>query len=399
MEPIQFFLPGPTYVPADVRQAMTAPVVGHRSAGFRTLYQSLAARLPAVLRTRGDALIATGSSTLIMESAVVSTAAASVLNLVNGAFSERWHAISRATGKAADRLQAPWGEAIDPDLLRAALRRKGYDAVTVVHNETSTGVINPLAELARAIREESDALVLVDAVSSLGGAPVETDAWGLDVTLAGTQKALALPPGLVVFTLSDRAALRAAKVERRGFYTDLLRYRDKHREGGPITTPAIPLFYALDRQLARILDEGMEARWQRHERLRRRTADWAAARGHDFAAAAGARSPTVSCLRPPRGIDAQAVVRELAARGWTVGGGYGDWKPTTFRIGHMGEVRDGDLTALLAAIDQVVATLAGGAGEPRAAGDPGAAGERAARLGAGVAAVASPVPGAGGKER
>lgn len=360
METIQFFLPGPTYVPEDARQAMAAPVVGHRSAGFRAFYQSIAERLPRVLRTEGDALIATGSSTLIMESAVLSTAAASVLALTNGAFSERWHSISRGAGKDADRLSAPWGEAIDPDLVRGALRRKRYDAVTVVHNETSTGVMNPLAEIARAIREESDALVLVDAVSSLGGAPVETDAWGLDVVLAGTQKALALPPGLVVFNLSARAAERAAKVERRGFYTDLLRYRDKHREGGAITTPAVSLFYALDRQLTRMLDEGMEARWARHARLQRRTAEWAAARGFAFSAAESARSLTVSCLRPPAGIDPQALVKHLGSRGWTVGGGYGDWKPTTFRIGHMGEVRDGDLEALLGEIDQAVAALGGG---------------------------------------
>jgi aspartate aminotransferase-like enzyme len=358
MEKIQFFLPGPTYVPEDARQAMAAPVVGHRSAGFRTFYAGIASRLPAVLRTQGDGLIATGSSTLIMESAVISTAESEVLSLTCGAFSERWHGIARSVGKSADRLSAPWGEAIDPDLVRAALRRKRYDAVTVVHNETSTGVMNPLAEIARAIREESDALILVDAVSSLGGAPVESDAWGLDVVLAGTQKALALPPGLVVFTLSDRAALRAAKVTRRGFYTDLLRYRDKHREGGAITTPAIPLFFALDRQLERILAEGMEARWERHARLQRRTAEWAEARGCTFASAAGARSLTVSCLRPPADVDPQALVKALAGRGWTLGGGYGDWKPTTFRIGHMGEVQEADLEGLLAELDQSLAALA-----------------------------------------
>ncbi len=370
MEKIQFFLPGPTYVPEDARQAMAAPVVGHRSAGFRAFYNNLASRLPAVLRTAGDALIATGSSTLIMESAVISTAAADVLNLTCGAFSERWHSITRSVGKAADRVSVPWGEAIDPDAVRATLRRKRYDAVTLVHNETSTGVMNPLAEIARAIREESDAMILVDAVSSLGGAPVESDAWGLDVVLAGTQKALALPPGLTVFTLSDRAALRAAKVERRGFYTDLLRYRDKHREGGAITTPAIPLFYALERQLDRILAEGMEARWQRHERLYRQTAAWAATRGCTYVAAAGAHSHTVSCLRPPQGVDPQALVKQLLARGWTIGGGYGDWKPTTFRIGHMGEVRESDLTELLAQIDDVLAGLAGAAQGAGAAAQP-----------------------------
>ncbi|HEX5757877.1 MAG TPA: alanine--glyoxylate aminotransferase family protein [Thermoanaerobaculia bacterium] len=352
-EPIRFFLPGPSYVLEEVRQAMTRAMVGHRSAGFRDFTLSLGERLARVLRTAGDAMVATGSSTLVMEAAIVSTVRADVLHLTNGAFSERWHAIALALGKSADKISFPWGEAVDPDLVRAALRRKRYEAVTLVHNETSTGAMSPLAEVARAIREESDALVLVDTVSSLGGAPVETDAWGLDVVLAGTQKALALPPGLTLFTLSERAAERAAEVPRRGFYTDLLRYRDKHREGGAITTPAIPLYYALDRQLDRILAEGMEARWERHRRLAARTAAWAAERGFAFATAPDARSRTVSCLKPPPGVDAPALVKSLAGRGFTVGGGYGDWKPSTFRIGHMGEVRERDLDELLAAIDEL----------------------------------------------
>jgi aspartate aminotransferase-like enzyme len=356
-ERIQFFLPGPTYVPEDVRQRMTAPAIGHRSAGFKPVYESIGRRLPAVLRTAGDAYVATGSSTLIMESAVISTVAADVLNLTNGAFSERWHAISRAVGKAADKVAVPWGQAVDPDLVRAALRRKRYEAVTVVHNETSTGVMSPVAEIARAVREESDALLLVDTVSSLGGAPVETDDWGLDVVLAGGQKALALPAGITVFTFSERAAARAAKVPHRGFYTDFLRYRDKHREGGPITTPATSLFYALDRQLDHILAEGMEARWERHRRLAALTEEWVAARGLTYASAADARSWTVSCLKPPAGVDPSALVKKLGERGWTVGGGYGDWKPTTFRIGHMGEVRETDLQALFAEIDNVVKEL------------------------------------------
>ena len=363
-EQIKFFLPGPSYVLEEVRQTMTGPMAGHRSAPFKAFYLKIAERLPKVLRTSGDVMVATGSSTLVMESAVLSCAASEVLNLTNGAFSERWHSISKAVGKSADKVAFPWGEAVDPDMVRAALRRKRYEAVTIVHNETSTGVMSPLAEIARAVREESDALLLADTVSSLGGAPVETDAWGIDVVLAGTQKALALPPGLTVFTFSDRAAERAAKVPHRGFYTDLLRYRDKHREGGFITTPAIPLLYALDRQLDRILSEGaegMEARWARHERLYRRTAEWAAPRGHEYVSAPDARSLTVSCLRPPAGVDPQAIVKGLAERGFTIGGGYGDWKPTTFRIGHMGEVQERDLDVLLGEIDQVVEGVAAGA--------------------------------------
>jgi predicted phosphoserine aminotransferase len=357
-EPIKFFLPGPTYVPEDARQAMTQPMVGHRSPGFKDFYIKLSAKLPKLLRTSGDVMVATGSSTLVMESAVISCVREDVLCLTNGAFSERWHSIAKSTGKSADKLSAPWGQAIDPEALRAALRRKKYDAVTVVHNETSTGVMNPIADLARVVREEGDALVIVDAVSSLGGAPVETDDWGLDICLAGTQKAIAVPPGLTVFTLSDRAVERAKAVPHRGFYTDLLRYLDKHKEGGFITTPGIPLLWALDVQLDRILAEGMEARWERHRQLQQKTAQWAASRGCAYSSAENARSLTVSCFNSPAGVDPQAIVKGCTAQGYTIGSGYGDWKPTTFRIGHMGEVRESDLDALLAVIDQILEKVA-----------------------------------------
>ncbi len=355
-EPIRFFLPGPSYVPIDVRQAMTQPMIGHRSAAFKELYAKIAARLPQVLRTRGDAMFASASSTLLMEAAIASTVRQDVLHVVNGAFSKRWLDISKALGKQPDKIDVPLGQALQPETLRAALRRKRYEAVAVVHNETSTGVMNPLPEIAAVVRQESDALILVDTVSSLGGAPVEVDAWGLDVALAGVQKALALPPGLAVFSFSERAAERAAQVPHRGYYTDLLLYRSKHREGGTITTPALPLVYALDLQLDRILAEGMEARWARHRRLQQRTTAWAAERGIEYATAADARSLTVSCLKPPAGVQAPDLVKQLAKQGWTVGGGYGDWKATTFRIGHMGEVRESDLDALLATIDQTVPT-------------------------------------------
>ncbi len=358
-EPVRYFVPGPAWVSEEVRAAMTAPVAPHRSPSFRALYDRVAGRLPAVFRTAGEVMTATGSATLVMEAALVSTVERDVLCLTSGAFSERWHRIAECAGKLADRVAVPWGEPIDPDLVRRALGRKRYEAVTVVHSETSTGVLNPLAEIARAVREESDALVLADAVSSLGGAPVETDAWGLDVALTASQKALALPPGLAFFTLSERAAARAAAVGRRGFYTDLLRYRDQHRGGGPITTPCLPVFFALDHQLEAILGpggEGIEGRWARHRAMSDTVAAWAAARGLADAAPAGFRSPTVSCLRPPggTGLDGAAVARRAAELGWTIAGGYGEWKPATFRIGHMGDVGPADLAALLAALDSVL---------------------------------------------
>lgn len=355
-ETIHFFLPGPTFVPEDAREALGRPLMGHRSAAFRELYERVTPRLAQVFRTDGPAMLETGSATLVMESAILSTVGESVLNLTCGAFSERWHDISRACGKEADRVAVPWGQAVTPDLVRSALRRKRYEAVTVVHSETSTGVLNPLEEIAAAIHEESDALVLVDTVSSLAGARVETDAWGLDVVLSGAQKALAVPPGLAVFTLSARAAEHASKLQRRGYYTDLLRARDEHLKGGTLATPAMPQIFALDVQLDRILSEGLEARWRRHLALRDQLADWAGEHGFAVAAADGFRSPTVTCLLPPEGWQALELVTRLADRGWTVAGGYGEWQTTTFRVGHMGEIESTDLAALLDALEGVVAS-------------------------------------------
>jgi D-3-phosphoglycerate dehydrogenase / 2-oxoglutarate reductase len=289
-------VPGPAYVPADARRAMGREVVPHRSAAFREVYERLAGRLPGIFRTAGEVYLATASSTFVMEAAVVSLVERDVLNVVHGAFSERWHDVCRSLGRSADRLEVPWGRSPDPDLVRRALERKRYEAVTVVHSETSTGALAPLPEIAAAVREESDALFLVDAVSSLGGAPVETDAWGLDVVLAGTQKALAAPPGLTVFTCSERAAERAAARPHRGFYTDLLRYRDLHRQGGPITTPAVNVVWALDHQVGRIVAEGIEARWERHAGCAAATRRWADERGFGNPIAPADRSPTVTCL-------------------------------------------------------------------------------------------------------
>lgn len=351
LEPIRFFLPGPTYVREDVREAMTAELIGHRSDAFRTLYESVAPKLPPIFRTSRDVYIATGSATLIMQSAIMSTSRSRVLHLICGAFSQRWFDISMSLGIEADKIEVPYGEAIDPDMVREALKRRSYDAVAFAHNETSTGVMNPAREISAAVHEESDALVMVDTVSSLAGARVEVDEWDLDVVLTGSQKALSLPPGLAFFTLSDRAVEQIESVADRGFYTDLLRYRTKHEASGTITTPAISIFYAADLQLGHILEEGMEARWERHIRCQEMVTTWAGERGYSFLPR-DHRSMTVSCLRPPEGIDPIELTGRLSARGWTLGSGYGKLKPDYFRLGHMGEVRPSDVEALLALIDE-----------------------------------------------
>lgn len=355
-EQIKYFVPGPVYVLEEVRAAMLAPVVGHRSPEFMPVYKRITESLKPVFRTAREVYMATSSATFLMEAALTSLVERDVLHLTNGSFSERWFDVALSLGRSADQIAAPWGEIVDPDVVRQALRRKRYEAVTVAHNETSTGVVNPLAAIARVVREESEALLLVDAVSSLAGAPLETDAWELDFVFAGSQKGLAAPPGLTVFSCSQRAEEKAATIPHRGYYGDLLRYRDKHREGGPITTAAVSIAWALDLALARIAREGMAARWARHAALQLQTSDWAARRGFTFASTAAGRSPTVSCLRPPAGVEARALTAALKTRGFTLGGGYGRFKESTFRIGHMGEVQTTDLAALLAAIDEELAS-------------------------------------------
>jgi aspartate aminotransferase-like enzyme len=352
---VKFFLPGPVWVRPEVLAAMGKPMIGHRSKSYADLQEGIEKRLPAVFSTKNFVLLATSSATGLMEAGLQNAAPSRVLSVTVGAFSERWNKIARDNGFEADPLAFDWGEAADPDRVRDALKAKKYDAVTVVHNETSTGVISPLADIARAVRENSDAFLLVDAVTSLAGAPVETDAWGIDLVLAGSQKALALPPGLAVGAVSARLLERSRGAGVRAHYFKFAEYADFAKKHHTPTTPSIPHLYALDIQLGFFEAETLPARDERHRNLQRRTAQWAQERGCAFYPKRESdRSPTVSCLRPPAGHDAEKLKTALSARGWTIGGGYGKLKSETFRIGHMGDVDAGSLENLLAEIDAVM---------------------------------------------
>jgi aspartate aminotransferase-like enzyme len=304
-----------------------------------------------VFDTRNFVLLATSSATGLMEAGLQNAAPSRVLSVTVGAFSERWNKIAKDNGFEADALTFPWGEAADPDRIRQALREKKYDAVTVVHNETSTGVISPLAEIARAVREGSDAFLLVDAVTSLAGAPVRTDAWEIDLVLAGSQKALALPPGLAVGAVSKRLLERSRASAVRSHYFRFSEYEEFSKKHHTPTTPSIPHLYALDVQLDFLERETMAARFDRHRALQATVAEWAGRNGCTFfAARAEDRSPTVSCLRPPPGVSAEKLKNNLSASGWTIGGGYGKLKSETFRISHMGDIDADSLENLLSAI-------------------------------------------------
>jgi aspartate aminotransferase-like enzyme len=287
-----------------------------------------------------------------MELAVRNGVRHRALSIVNGSFSERFANIVMACGKDCVRLDVPLGQAVEPDLLRDTLRRTPVDAVTVVHSETSTGVLQDLEALARVVHEFPDVLLLVDAVTSLAGSPVEPDRWGLDFTLTGSQKALALPPGLALGVASERMLERARTLPARGLYFDLIAFETATRKFQPTNTPALSLLFALEVQLQRIAAEGgVAARWARHDVMRRTVERWAGERGIAFLPREGRRSWTVSCLRLPEGKSAKDVVAALQQQGWTIGSGYGPLKDSSIRIGHMGDHTVAALEELLPLIE------------------------------------------------
>jgi aspartate aminotransferase-like enzyme len=347
---VRFFLPGPVWVRDAVRQAMAHEAIGHRGKAFSDLYARIIPRLRQILRTDGFVFTATSAATGLWEAALLNLMPERVLAIVSGAFSERWAACARDLGLTVDPLEVPWGTPVDPARVAAALARARYEAVTIVHSETSTGTLNDLEAIAGAIRAGSDAFVLADVVTSLAGSPVEPELWGLDFALSGSQKALALPPGLGVAFASDR--YRARSRERsRAHYLRLSETEAFAEKNQTPYTPSTAHLFALDVQLDHILAETLEGRWARHEAMRRRVEDWAKERGHAFAAPEGGRSWTVSCVRPSPGVSAESLVAKVKERGFTIGSGYGKWKASTFRIGHMGDVDLASLDGLLEALD------------------------------------------------
>ena len=354
-ERAKFFVPGPTWVRPEILQELTRPMIGHRSAEFKDLFRSINADLKTLFETGQSTFVVTSSGTGVMQAALENCVARRVLVTTCGAFSERWYNIAESLGYEVDRLDAGWGNAVDPQELADHLarhHRAHYDAVTITHNETSTGVTNDVPALAAVIREEApDALVLVDSVSGLGGIPVHFDQWNLDVCLASVQKCLALPPGITVTAVSDAAIARAKKHPYRGTYFDFLAYKEKADDDSVPSTPSIPHFYALAAQLEHIVrGEGLAARFARHQRMReivhQRTSRFA-----KLASDPAFASNTVTTLTPV--LPPDQIRNEMKKRGYTLGGGYGQWKDNTFRIAHMGDMPVEDLEAMLDELNEV----------------------------------------------
>jgi predicted phosphoserine aminotransferase len=346
--PGRFFLPGPTEVHTDVLAAMTKPMIGHRVVEMEELIGGIQPRLQMIFRTQRPVYISASSATGLMEGAVRNGARRRVLSLVNGAFSERFFEITRATGLAADAVAVEWGSGHTPEMLRDALARGGYDAVTVVHSETSTGALNPIRELAEVTREFDDVVLLVDSVSGLCGAELRADDWGVDFVLTGSQKSFALPPGLAFGVAQPNILERAKTKPDRGIYFDFLEFEKNIQKNQTPNTPAVSLLYALAAQLNRIEAEGIDARLDRHRRLAERTWAWCDELGLEILVQERSfRSPTVTTVRCPDGWTGPKLAGAVKARGYEVATGYGRLRDETFRIGHMGDHSEEGLAGLL----------------------------------------------------
>ncbi len=349
----RLFIPGPTEVRPENLAALARPQIGHRSEEFRTLYRAVTGKLRRLLHTEGKVFLFTCSSTGVWEAAIRNCVSRRVLCCMQGAFSDRWHTVARANGKDADELRVDWGRAIRPQAIDRALATGKYDAITVVHNETSTGVMNHLDEIADVVRRYPDVLFLVDAVSSMAGTRIDVDELSIDVCLAGLQKAFALPAGLAVANVSARALDRARTIEHRGYYFDFLDMLKYDERSETPATPAIPQMQALDAQLDDILAEGVDARAERHATLAHIVQSWAR---HHFAVFAeeGFESQTLTCVSNTRGISVADLNRQLALQHAAISNGYGTLKEKTFRIAHMGDTQEWEIRGLLATIDRIL---------------------------------------------
>jgi aspartate aminotransferase-like enzyme len=331
-------------------------MIGHRSSEWSELQQRVSEKLQTLMYTSHPILLSASSGTGLLEMAIRCTTARRAIVFSVGAFGNRWYEIAAGNGVPADKHEVEWGGGITPDIVDEYLSSGKYDVATVTHNETSTGVMNHLEELAEVLRRYPDVVWCVDTVSSLGGVKVEVDRLGIDVCVTSSQKALGLPPGLSLASVSDKAKQRAAGIQNRGYYFDmllLLKYVQERDFQYP-STPSIPHTFALDFALDRILNqEGLEARFDRHRQMAGYVRSWAKRHFALFPREEYA-SNTVTCISNTKQISVKDLNKRLAERGFTISNGYGALKEKTFRIAHMAELQKADLEELLGHIEDIL---------------------------------------------
>jgi len=350
-------LPGPVEVREEILQAQAQWMIGHRSTAFADLYARMQTNLKAAFKTQNRVILLGSSGTGLWEGASRNCIRDDkrVLHLLGGAFSERWAEISEMNGKQVDRIKVEWGQAHTPEMVAEALSKQAYDAVCVVHNETSTGVTNPIKAIGEVVRQYEDTLFLVDTVSGFLGAELHVDDWGIDFALTSSQKAFALPPGLAFAAVSERVLQRAAQIPYRGYYFDLIEIAKVGDKNNTPSTPPVSLMFAADKQLNDIMAEGVENRWARHLHMRDLTHQWADSRGFGVYADRAYASPTVTTVdNRVKGIDVDAMAKFMSGKNFSMDKGYGKIKGPTFRIAHMGDMQPSTLEEVLSGLDEFI---------------------------------------------
>ena len=351
MNSIKLYNPGPINVSDDTYQAMSKAMIGHRGGDFVNLYSDIHPKLQKLFGTTSPVYLSTSSAWGVMEASVRNLSSKKVLNCCNGAFSDKWLDVSQRCGLEAESLSSEWGSPIDPNELDEKLSTGHFDLVTLVHNETSTGVMNPLKEISQVVAKYDDISLVVDTVSSFSVVPINTDELGIDVVLTGSQKALALPPGLALFTVSEKALKKAESIPNRGYYFDFLEFHKNWEKMMTPSTPCISLIYGLQHQLNKIFDEGLDARFQRHEELNKMVHDWVSKNEFNHFAPEGFRSKSLTCVANNREIDVAAWIKRMRDKhSLIINGGYGKIKGTTFRISNMGDESVDSINQMLEAI-------------------------------------------------
>lgn len=351
----KLFIPGPVEVRQEVLEKMATPMIGHRSKNASDLQHRISDKIRQVFYTQEEILISTSSGSGLMEGAVRSCTLKRAAVFSVGAFGKRWFEMAQANNVPADLFEVDWGQATTPQLVEEVLSTGKYDLMTITHNETSTGLMNPVEEIAEVAKKYPEVVYCLDAVSSMGGTKIQVDQLGVDICITSTQKALGLPPGLAICSMSAKAVERAGQVPNRGYYLDLLALYDyiQKKDYQYPSTPSLSHMFALDYQLDLILKEGLDNRFRRHQEMADYVRDWG--RRH-FGLFADERylSNTVTTFNNSRGIDVAALNQELGRRGFQISNGYGKLKDQTFRIAHMADCTLEEVKELIAHIDDIL---------------------------------------------
>lgn len=353
----KLFIPGPIDVKEDVLEKFATPQISHRGKEATNLQENIEKKMQKLFYTKNTIILSTSSGSGLMEGAIRSCTGKRAAIFSAGAFGDRWFKIAKANAVPADKIAAELGRPITVEMVDETLATGNYDVMTLTHNETSLGLTNPIEEIAKLLKAKyPEVLLLVDSVSSMGGMKIETDKWGIDVNITSTQKCLGLPPGMSICSVSDRAIEAAKKVENRGMYFDLVAlYNYVHNKNHQYpSTPSLPHMFGLDYQLDKIMEEGLENRFARHEEMAEYIREWARKHFELFVEDPKYLSNTVTAIKNTRNINIGDLNKKLAERGYMISNGYGDLKEVTFRISHMGDYTIEDVKALIENINDIL---------------------------------------------